>query len=70
LREVAVLQANGLEPATALAAATAAAREFLGEAAIEEGAPTDIVICDLDPRKDPEVLSRPAAILFEGRRVR
>ena len=69
-REVAALFAAGLDPVVALAAATTAAREYLGEPALEEGAPADLVIYEQDPRNDPEVLSRPTLVMFSGRIVR
>jgi imidazolonepropionase-like amidohydrolase len=68
--EVAALHAYGMEPADALAAATTSAREFLGEPAISDGAPADIVVYPVDPRNDPEVLRTPSAVLFGGRRIR
>ena len=68
-REVAALQAAGLRPADALASASAAARAFLGEPGIEDGAPADLVLYTLDPRNDPETLARPALIMLGGRRV-
>ena len=68
--EVARLATYGLEPAEALRAATTAAREFLGFAALIAGAPADLVTYDADPRDDPDVLSRPAAVVARGVRVR
>ncbi len=65
-REVAALFAAGLDPVVALAAATTAAREFLGEPALEEGAPADLVVYAHDPRNDPEVLSRPSLVMLGG----
>ena len=57
------------EPVDALVAASTTARAFLGEPGPEEGAPADLVVYRQDPRNDPEVLSRPEAIVFGGRRV-
>ena len=68
--EVAALQRHGMEPAAALAAATTTARAFLGEPALDEGAPADLVVYREDPRNDPEVLSRPEAVVFGGERIR
>jgi imidazolonepropionase-like amidohydrolase len=69
-REVAVLYKLGMAPNDALASATTWAREFLGEPALDEGAPADLVVYKNDPRNDPEVLSRPALVMFRGRIVR
>ena len=68
-QEVATLQRLGLPPEDALASATTAAREFLGEPALDEGAPADLVIYQADPRNDPEVLAEPALVMFRGRIV-
>jgi imidazolonepropionase-like amidohydrolase len=65
--EVAHLQRLGLEP---VAAATTAAREFLGRPALGIGAPADVVTYDDDPREHPEVLDRPSTILLHGRRIK
>jgi imidazolonepropionase-like amidohydrolase len=68
-REVAALQASGLGPTRALAAASTTARAFLGEPALEEGAPADLVLYERDPRNDPEFLTRPSLVMFRGDRV-
>lgn len=66
--EVAKLHAAGLEPADALAAASTAARNYLGVKALgEDGGPADLVLYDADPRDAPEVLKRPALIMLRGR---
>lgn len=59
----------GLAPRVALAAATTAARTFLGAGALDDGASADVVTFDDDPREDPDVLRRPAAIVLRGRRL-
>ncbi len=69
-REVAALFAAGLDPVQALAAATTAAREFLGEPALDEGAPADLAVYAHDPRNDPEVLARPSLVMLGGRIIR
>jgi hypothetical protein len=69
-REVALMTQLGLAPCDALAAATTAARGYLGFAALGDGEPADLVSFDDDPRDDPAVLGRPAAVLVGGRRVR
>jgi imidazolonepropionase-like amidohydrolase len=67
--EVRQLIAYGLAPVAALRAATTDARRFLGAAGLEDGASADVVTFDDDPRDDPDVLRRPAAIILRGRRV-
>lgn len=68
-QEVATLQRLGLPPEDALASATTAAREFLGEPALDEGAPADLVVYEHDPRHDPEVLATPALVMFRGQLI-
>jgi imidazolonepropionase-like amidohydrolase len=63
--EIALLADHGLTPEQAIAAAGSAARDFL--AIHPEG---DIVTYDDDPRTDPGVLSRPAAVVVRGVRLR
>ena len=65
-REVALLAGLGLDPADALAAATVVPREVLGGDARR----VDVVTYDEDPRDDPEVLTRPAAVVVNGVRLR
>jgi imidazolonepropionase-like amidohydrolase len=67
-REIAMLVECGLEPIDALRAATTAAVEFLG--ADGASAPPAVVIYAEDPREDPTVLTRPAAVVIGGVRVR
>jgi len=69
-REVALLVEMGLAPADALAAASTAARRFLGVDDLTEDRPADLVSYDRDPRDDPGVLAHPAAVVRRGRRVR
>lgn len=69
VREVAALQASGLDPAAALAAASSTARAFLGAPDLVEGAPADLVLYEADPRLDPELLARPALIVLGGQIV-
>ena len=69
IEEIAALQQAGLPPRAALAAASSAARTYLGEPNIEEGAPADLALYPADPRNDPEVLARPAAVFLQGRRI-
>ena len=67
-REIALLVACGLDPVDALRAATTAAMGFLGGDAAD--APPSVVTFDADPRDDPLVLTRPAAIVIGGVRIR
>jgi imidazolonepropionase-like amidohydrolase len=66
-REVALLAECGVEPIDALRAATTSATRFLGAEAA--GAPPAVVTYDADPRDDPGVLARPAAVVIGGTRV-
>ena len=68
--EVELLAAAGLAPDVALAAASWAARSWLGLPGIEEGAPADLVAFRSDPREDLSVLAQPAAVILDGRLVR
>jgi imidazolonepropionase-like amidohydrolase len=68
-QEVALLQRCGIDPRVALAAASTTARAFLGEPALDEGAPPDLVWFAHDPRDDPEVLARPDLVMHGGVRI-
>jgi imidazolonepropionase-like amidohydrolase len=63
--EVAVLASFGLSPSEALAAASAWPRQYIGG-----GARADIVTYHHDPRDDPDQLTRPAAVVVGGTRLR
>jgi imidazolonepropionase-like amidohydrolase len=67
-REIAMLADCGLEPIDALRAATTTAIAFLG--ADGASAPPAVVTYAEDPREDPAVLTRPAAVVIGGARVR
>jgi imidazolonepropionase-like amidohydrolase len=69
-REVALLTELGLAPTAALAAASTAARRFLGFAGLADGQPANLVSYHADPRDDPATLGRPAAIVIGGTRIR
>ncbi len=69
-QEVALLAELGLPPQAALAAASTAARRFLGFGGFQPGEPADLVTYDSDPRDDPAVLGQPAAIVVRGARIR
>ncbi len=67
--EVELLRRCGMAPAAALAAASTAARRYLGLPVIEAGAAADLVCYPADPRSDPEVLADPSAVVVGGRRL-
>ena len=67
--EVRHLVAFGLTPTQALCAATTHARSFLGAPSLEAGGTADVVTFEEDPRDDPDVLSRPAAVVLGGVRI-
>jgi imidazolonepropionase-like amidohydrolase len=67
--EVRALHAAGLPAEAALAAASWAARAWLGLPSIEEGAPADVVVYDTDPRGDLDGLRKPQRMLLRGRVV-
>jgi imidazolonepropionase-like amidohydrolase len=64
--EVRALHSAGIPAEAALAAASWAARRWLGLPCIEEGAPADVVVYDTDPRADLESLQRPQRIVLRG----
>lgn len=68
-REVVGLIERGLSPERALAAATDAARAYLGRpGGFEAGMWADAVLYDADPLEKPAVLSAPTIVLHKGRR--
>ncbi len=67
--EVRALHTAGLPAEAALAAASWAARDWLGLPCIEEGAPADVVVYDTDPRADLDVLQRPQLMVLRGQPV-
>jgi imidazolonepropionase-like amidohydrolase len=67
--EVRALAAAGLPAEAALAAASWAARDWLGLPCVEEGAPADLVVYDTDPRADLDTLARPQLTILRGRVV-
>jgi imidazolonepropionase-like amidohydrolase len=64
--EVRAMAAAGVAPERALAAASWAARAYLGLAGLEPGAPADVVVYPEDPRTDLAVLDHPAAVVLRG----
>ncbi len=67
--EISALVVAGLRPHDALAAASWAARSYLGWAGLEPGAPADAVVYDADPRADLGQLASPVAVILRGRLV-
>ncbi|MBB3085813.1 amidohydrolase family protein [Geodermatophilus sabuli] len=67
--EVRALADAGLPAEAALAAASWAARDWLGLPCIEEGVPADLVVYEADPRVDLDTLARPQLVLLRGRVV-
>lgn len=67
--EIDLLRRCGMAPTAALAAASTAARRYLGLPGLEAGAPADLVCYPADPRSDPEVLAGPSAVVVGGRRL-
>jgi imidazolonepropionase-like amidohydrolase len=67
--EIRQLHELGLNASSALAAGSWAARDWLGEHGLVEGAPADLVLYRSDPRSDLSALSRPELILSAGERV-
>ncbi|MFA3874639.1 amidohydrolase family protein [Streptomyces sp. MMCC 100] len=67
--EVAELVTAGIPPVEALAAATWAARRWLGRPGLDEGAPADLVVYEQDPRADVRVLGAPRRVVLNGRVV-
>ncbi|GID96324.1 amidohydrolase family protein [Amorphoplanes digitatis] len=60
----------GVPPHEAIAAASWAARSYLGLPGLAEGAPADAVVYDADPRTDLGLLDKPRAVIVRGRLVR
>lgn len=65
--EVQALNRVGMTPAQALAAASWAAREWLGFPSLTEGAAADVVVYDTDPRTDLDALRHPKLVMLRGR---
>ena len=65
--EVQALHGVGLSRHDALAAASWAAREWLGFPSLVEGAAADVVVYDRDPREDLAALRRPSLVMLRGR---
>ncbi|MQA15509.1 MAG: amidohydrolase family protein [Pseudonocardiaceae bacterium] len=64
--EIVALRAAGMDGERALAAASWAARDWLGAAGLVEGAPADLLVTRADPRRDPDALRSPELALLRG----
>jgi imidazolonepropionase-like amidohydrolase len=64
--EIIALHEAGLPAEAALAAGSWGARQWLGQAGIEDGAPADLVVYESDPRADLAVLRSPVRIVLRG----
>jgi len=64
--EVQALADYGFSATSALGAASWRARDWLGHAGLEEGAPADFVVYDRDPLIDLSVLDTPARVVLRG----
>ena len=53
----------------ALGAASWRARRWLGRPGLTDGAPADLVVYGVDPRREPGILSHPVAVFLKGRVV-
>jgi imidazolonepropionase-like amidohydrolase len=67
--EVRALASAGVPAHDAIAAASWAARSYLGLPGLEPGAPADAVIYDSDPRANLGQLDKPRAVILRGRLV-
>ncbi|MFY9809526.1 MAG: amidohydrolase family protein [Pseudonocardiaceae bacterium] len=65
--EIAALRTVGLSAAQALAAASWAARDWLGVPGLVPGAPADLLVTRADPRLDPDALREPTLLMLRGR---
>jgi imidazolonepropionase-like amidohydrolase len=65
--EITALRSAGLTGVQALAAASWAARDWLGVPGLIPGAPADLLVTHTDPRLDPDTLRNPALLLLRGR---
>ena len=68
--EAAEMVRAGVPAPGVVAAASYAARRYLGVPGIAEGAPADLVVYPADPRTDIALLAHPRAVVLGGRVVR
>ena len=64
--EVLELVAAGVPPASAVGAASWAARQWLGHEGLQEGSPADLVVLRADPVEEPDALRAPRAVVLRG----
>ena len=67
--EVQELVKAGIPAREAISSATWAARAWLGQAGLSEGAPADLVVYPADPVADPSVLTSPDLVMLRGQVV-
>ncbi|HEX5348213.1 MAG TPA: amidohydrolase family protein [Pseudonocardiaceae bacterium] len=65
--EIAALRTVGLTGTQALAAASWAARDWLGVPGLVPGAPADLLVTRTDPRLGPDALRNPTLLMLRGR---
>ncbi|OLE28603.1 MAG: hypothetical protein AUG49_01855 [Catenulispora sp. 13_1_20CM_3_70_7] len=65
--EIVALRTAGLTGAQALAAASWAARDWLGVSGLVPGAPADLLVTRTDPRLEPDTLRHPQLLMLRGR---
>jgi imidazolonepropionase-like amidohydrolase len=65
--EIAALRTVGLTGTQALAAASWAARDWLGVPGLVPGAPADLLVTRTDPRLDTDALRTPVLLMLRGR---
>jgi len=67
--QIRMLSDCGMPITRAIGAASWTARRYLGLPNLEPGAPADLVVYDADPRRDLDVLRRPAVIVLGGQLI-
>lgn len=67
--EIRALVGAGIPAAEVLAQASWRGREWLGLPGLEEGAPADLIVFDMDPRRDLSALYDPIRLVLRGRVV-
>lgn len=65
--EIVALRAAGMDGERAVAAASWAARDWLGVPGLVDGAPADLLATRTDPRSDPDTLRAPLLTMLRGR---
>jgi imidazolonepropionase-like amidohydrolase len=70
IEQIGLLVDAGMPVTSAIGAVSWTARRYLGLPCLEPGAPADLVVYDADPRRDLDVLRRPALIVLNGQPIR